>query len=118
MLNSAKTHTCVLFSALVLISIFASVSSGQEPRTNTPPSPDDVIRVDTDLVETQVRVFDKQNRFVHGLSSNQFELRIDDKVVPIAFFEQVVSAKALQGTSSQANSAIPAIGNTALSGRD
>jgi len=34
-------------------------------------------------------VFDKQGRFVNGLSREEFELRIDGKAMPIQFFEQV-----------------------------
>lgn len=39
-------------------------------------------------------VFDKQGRFVDGLKREQFELVIDGKPQPIAFFEQVRAGSA------------------------
>lgn len=52
---------------------------------------DDVIRVSTDLVQTDVTVLDKQGRFVDGLDRDKFELRINGKEQPIAFFERVIA---------------------------
>ena len=57
-----------------------------------PPQPqqtDDVIRIKTELVRTDITVVDKQGRFVEGLNPEQFELRVDGRVQPIAFFERV-----------------------------
>jgi VWFA-related protein len=53
------------------------------------PEADDVIRVNTELVQTDVMVFDQQGHFVEGLKPEQFALRIDNKPQPISFFEQV-----------------------------
>ena len=59
-------------------------------QTQTPPkSSDEVVRVNTELVQTDVMVFDKQGRFTPDLKMDQFELRIDGKVQPIEFFEMV-----------------------------
>ena len=58
----------------------------------TAPSPDqspDVIKVFTELVQTDVMVFDKQGRFVKNLKREDFELRIDGKPQPIGFFDQI-----------------------------
>jgi hypothetical protein len=49
----------------------------------------DVVRINTNLVQTDVMVFDKQARFVDSLRREQFELTIDGKSQPIAFFGQV-----------------------------
>jgi VWFA-related protein len=51
----------------------------------------DVLRVYTELVQTDVMVFDKQGRFVNGLKSDNFELRIDGKLKPIEFFEKITA---------------------------
>jgi len=51
----------------------------------------DVLRVYTELVQTDVMVFDKQGRFVNGLKREDFELRIDGKVKPIDFFEKITA---------------------------
>ena len=60
--------------------------------TNPPPKPqDDVVRVYTELVQTDVMVFDKSGRFVDGLTKQNFELRIDGKPRPIEGFEIITA---------------------------
>ena len=49
----------------------------------------EVVRVYTELVQTDVSVFDKQGNFVDKLRKEDFELRIDGKARPIEFFERV-----------------------------
>jgi VWFA-related protein len=51
----------------------------------------DVLRVYTQLVQTDVMVFDKQGRFVDGLKKEDFELRIDGQTKPIDFFERITT---------------------------
>ncbi|HEY8188322.1 MAG TPA: VWA domain-containing protein [Pyrinomonadaceae bacterium] len=51
----------------------------------------EVVRVYTELVQTDVMVFDKQGRFVNGLKPQDFELRIDGKLKPIEFFEKITA---------------------------
>jgi VWFA-related protein len=52
---------------------------------------DDVLRIRTELVQTDVSVFDKQGRAVSGLRPEQFELTINNKPLAISFFEQVTA---------------------------
>ncbi len=47
------------------------------------------IRVEVALVQTDVMVFDGDNRFVSDLKADQFELRVDGKVQPVSFFDLV-----------------------------
>ncbi|MBA2527615.1 MAG: VWA domain-containing protein, partial [Pyrinomonadaceae bacterium] len=54
-----------------------------------PQDQSEVVRVFTDLIQTDVMVFDKQGRFADGLRREDFELRIDGKVKPIEFFERI-----------------------------
>jgi len=65
----------------------------QTPATQTPPQkpPDDVVRVYTELVQTDVMVFDKQGRFVDGLDKQNFELLIDGKPKSIEAFEKITA---------------------------
>ena len=51
----------------------------------------DVLRVYTEIVQTDVMVFDKQGRFVDGLKSGDFELRIDGAPKQVEFFEKVTA---------------------------
>jgi hypothetical protein len=66
--------------------------------SQTKPAPsseqDDVIRVNTELVQTDVMVFDKKGQFVDGLKAEQFALKVDNKSQTISFLDRVTSAKA------------------------
>jgi VWFA-related protein len=62
------------------------------PITNQtlPPAQDeDIVRINTQLVQTDVMVFDREGRFVDNLTRDQFELRVDGQAREISFFEQV-----------------------------
>jgi VWFA-related protein len=76
---------------LLLLVMACSAASAQTP-TPTPQKPDDdVVRVYTELVQTDVMVFDKQGRFINGLTKDNFELRIDGKPRPIEGFELITA---------------------------
>lgn len=55
---------------------------------------DDVVRINTELVQTDAAVFDKAGRFVDGLKKEQFELFVDGKPQPISFFDLVKAGSA------------------------
>lgn len=76
---------CLLLAPIVI--------RAQTPTPTPPETPDqaEVLRVYTEIVQTDVMVFDKQGHFVNGLKSGDFELRIDGKLKPVDFFEQVVA---------------------------
>jgi VWFA-related protein len=71
--------TCLLALSLNILG-----QTGSRPQDQS-----EVVRVFTDLVQTDVMVFDKQGRFADGLRREDFELRIDGKVKPIEFFERI-----------------------------
>lgn len=52
---------------------------------------DEVVRVFTELVQTDVMVFDKNGKFVNGLKPENFELRVDGKPREIQSFEQITA---------------------------
>ena len=86
-----KAYRVPLRTLLVLISgftLFASPSLAQQSQQNPA---DDVVRVKTELVQTDVTVVDKRGNFVGGLRAEQFDLRVDAKSTPLAFFDQVVT---------------------------
>lgn len=64
---------------------------------------DDVVRVNTELVQTDVTVFDKKGRFVDQLKPEQFQLVIDDQPQPVAFFEQVTGNSRKPQANQSAN---------------
>jgi VWFA-related protein len=97
-----SSHFAFLFCAVLCV----QTANGQtKPITQ---APDDVIRVDTTLVQTDVMVFDKKGHFVDGLRPDQFELKVDNKPQPIAFFERVGSASQPGERKSQGNLDAPA----------
>jgi VWFA-related protein len=75
----------VLFLSALLTGV---VSAQQKPQRE---QPEDVVRVNTALVQTDVTVLDKRGRFVDDLSADDFELRIDAKVQTLSFFEEIAA---------------------------
>ena len=55
---------------------------------------EDVLRVSTSLVQTDVSVVDQKGRFAGGLQREQFELKVDGRVQPVLFFERVTAGSA------------------------
>src|SRR5215471_2971105 len=79
-----------LLVLLGLVLTLVSLAAGQS--TEKPPTPgqgEDVLRINTALVQTDVMVFDQHGRFVDGLRPQDFELRIDGQPRQISFFDQV-----------------------------
>jgi len=88
---------------LVLVLATCAASFAQQ----TAPGDDNVIRIKTELVQTDLTVLDKNGRFVSGLKPEDFELKWDGKPQPILFFERVAtgSASEAQQLSAAAKSA-------------
>ena len=83
----------LLSAALACLACVAGARAQQQQQAR---QDEDVVRVDTQLVQTDVMVFDKSGKFVEGLTREQFELKVDGRPVPVAFFERV-SGGAPQG---------------------
>src|SRR5437868_6003015 len=113
-LNISLAKRAVLL-LLALTVIHVGLAYAQQPQK---PVTDDVLRVNTELVQTAITVIDKQGRFVDGLNRDQFELTVDGKPRPISFFERVTagSPREEQLTAapdlSPANSKAPAASTT------
>jgi VWFA-related protein len=89
----------LLLAALFCLFINLSPISGQQPAQDKPPRQDeDVLRIKTELVQTDVTVFDKQGRFVEGLRPEQFELSLDGKSQSVSFFERVTTGSAREAS--------------------
>lgn len=73
---------------VLLLTLSLIAANAQQP---APQPAQDVIRTNTELVQTAVTVLDKKGNFVDGLQREQFELTVDGKPRPIAFFERVAS---------------------------
>jgi len=92
LISLIKQCSCVaLVCCIALLSIVHAQQQDTARPTQTPDENQDVIRINTDLVQTDVTVFDKSGRFVDNLPREQFELRVDGKPQPISFFERVTA---------------------------
>ncbi len=78
---------CAALSLLVVVCAQAvAAQTRQRPASQ---DDDEVIRVNAEIVQTDVTVVDKRGRFVEDLKPEQFELKVDGRVVPLSFFERV-----------------------------
>src|SRR2546430_2802907 len=92
-----RFHSCLLsravwcswFLSLLYFVTTLTVSAQNQKPLPSPTPAEDVLRIDTELVQTDVMVFDKNCKFVSGLSREQFDLSVDGKPQPISSFEQV-----------------------------
>ncbi len=91
-------------SVLLFVALAGSTVTGQQE----PQSTDDVLRINTELVQTIVTVSDKEGRLVDGLKKENFELRVDGRSVPITFFENIVAGslreRIVSGSTSKGTS--------------
>ena len=80
-----------VFQRLVALALFLMTVPATDLLAQAGAESGDVVRITTDLVQTDVMVVDAQGKFVRGLKPEQFELRVDGKPVAVSFFEQVDS---------------------------
>jgi len=86
---SAQGNTRRFWYSIFLCLVTAwSISLGQNPQNPGTPS-QDVVRVYTELVQTDVMVFDKEGKFVNGLTQNDFQIKVDGKIRPIQAFDLI-----------------------------
>ena len=117
--STTRLFLITLF-CLALHGTAARAQSGGQGQQQQPAQTDEVIRVNTELVQTDVTVLDKQGRFVEGLKAEQFELRVGGKPQPISFFDRVTvgSAKEEQlARRNGANSSAAVVGASSSRGR-
>src|ERR1043166_487136 len=85
----------LLYLNLILIGLISIQPIIGQVKTQTPArEQDDVVRVSTELVQTDLTVVDKHGHFVGWLKAGDFELRVDSKVQPVSFFEEVAAGTA------------------------
>jgi VWFA-related protein len=94
----------IIFALVVFAS---STVLGQQPQQSKPAKePDDVVRVNTELVQTDLMVLDRSGRFVEGLAPDQFQLSVDGKLRPFSFLELVHAGSAAEAAKARAASNI------------
>ncbi|HYN86796.1 MAG TPA: VWA domain-containing protein [Pyrinomonadaceae bacterium] len=79
-----------LLSTLLCLALLAAPDArAQDAPPATPVENDEVVRVSSEIIQTDVMVFDKGGNFVEGLKGEDFELKVEGKAQSIAFFERV-----------------------------
>ena len=89
--TSVNSRALWLATMIILAVNFQAVIGQQNSQNKPAGQNDDVLRIKTELVQTDLVVFDKHGRFVEGLRPEQFELSMDGKAQPISILERVVS---------------------------
>src|SRR5688572_14715694 len=91
----------LLTKIIVLAMLFSGIArlpatpAQQTPQKKAGQDTDqDVVRVNTELVQTDVTVLDKRGHFVEGLRPEEFELSVGGKAQAISFFELVKTGSA------------------------
>ena len=87
------------FGYLLLALIWVGAAGLTTAQTQTP-STDEVIRVNTELVQTDIMVLDRHGNFVDGLKPEQFLLTLNGEPKQISFLERFAAASANQTLSS------------------
>src|SRR3989440_8894108 len=82
-MRTIRFVTCVI--TFIAVCTAAACPAGAQQK------PDEVVRVDTVLVQTDFMVFDKQGNFVDGLKRDQFVLKVEGKPRPISFFDRLAA---------------------------
>jgi VWFA-related protein len=99
------THTIrrnrprILLLCLPLLLVAAVIAQERKPSSE---QTDEVLRISSNLVQTDVMVFDRQGNFVDGLKPDQFELRVDGKPQAISFFERIKAGSGDEDTQIMA----------------
>lgn len=95
------SHYVAFFLAVLLVAS-AGRTLGQQTAT---PQDTDVLRINTDLVQSALTVLDKKGNFVDGLQREQFELVVDGKPRAISFFERIAAGSDREGELAALNNA-------------
>lgn len=86
-----RNHSCVALFVVTLCVLGNPLTCAAQTQPQDPKDQPDVVRVFTELVQTDVMVFDKDGQFAKDLKREDFELRIDGKPRPIEFFERITA---------------------------
>lgn len=74
---------------LAALCLLAPARAQQTGEPAPPVNDEEVVRISTELVQTDVMVFDGSGKFVDGLKPEQFELKVDGKPQQVVFFDRV-----------------------------
>ncbi len=103
-----------------LLSAMFLAQNPQQPQQPQEPTPDDILRITTNLVQTDVVVTDKSEAIIPDLKLEDFELYDNGKKQDVRFMEFVSpeNERRSEGTPSAVPRFVEPVGNTGLSSKD
>ena len=96
------------FSLVLLIVAICPLANAQET---------EVVRTNVELVQTAITVLDKKGNFVDGLQREQFQLVVDGKPRPVAFFERIAAGSARERELASLNDPTETVAKPVLPAR-
>src|SRR5947199_6261083 len=91
-----------LAAAILLAALAPALAVAQQPPANQPPQSVFGEQIDVRVVNVEVVVTDKQGNRVAGFTPQDFRLKVDGKVVPIEYFNEVRGGSAIALAESTA----------------
>jgi len=92
-----------LAAAILLAALAPAMAVAQQPPANQPPQSVFGEQIDVRVVNVEVVVTDKQGNRVAGFTPADFRLKVDGKVVPIEYFNEVRGGSAIALAESPAS---------------
>src|SRR5215207_8095200 len=84
---------CALFGCLLPAPPALGRQEPAPPRVGAAAQDDEEpVRIESELIQTGVMVFDKSGKFVEGLRQDDFELTVEGRPTPLSFFDRVAGA--------------------------
>lgn len=108
--SSVKGCISLSLSSLLVLSSWSQVPSQTKPQNPPATAQEEVLRISTDLVQTDLVVLDKKGNNVKGLTKDQFELLVDGLPQTVSFFDSVETGstkEAAQLAAGRGQSAAP-----------
>ncbi|MGI8655883.1 MAG: VWA domain-containing protein [Pyrinomonadaceae bacterium] len=93
-----RTLKTTLLAGVLAALILSPAAFGQRANQTSKDTQEDVLRINTTLVQTDVTVIDRKGQFVDNLQRDEFELKVDGKPQSLLFLERVTA-----GSASEAN---------------
>jgi VWFA-related protein len=105
-LCSGGWAAAILPAVLAFVSVAATAQGAQAPPANPANAPQSVFgeQIDVRVVNVEVVVTDKQGNRVAGFTPDDFRLKVDGKVVPVEYFNEVRGGSAIALAESAASS--------------
>jgi len=97
---------------LILLAWLSAPPIPAQSRDNPQPRTDEVVRVNTELAQTDVLVLDKNGQFVVGLTREQLQFRVNGKPRTVSFLDRITA-----GSQTEEQQIAAARGQSAIGAR-